>query len=245
MISRLLLLSRFNRVLQKKCEKCQINMRECDICIEDICTVCNNDTHTVCSDCESEPTCHTAGICALCIDRHPYHYITETVAVGNRHTSYESFDIIFNLNYPDNGVEFGGVKLFKRSGKFIFHFGMVDANHDEYKPFAREVFDAILDLVTKLKTRFVGRQPHILFHCYAGISRSATAAAYFLARELGVTGGEALEMIRTKRKLADPNRAFRAILTESEECEECEECQEHTNTVEPIQDDDQTVEGLL
>ncbi len=49
-------------------------------------------------------------------------------------------------------------------------------------------------------------------HCAQGKSRSSAVAAAFLAAFLGLTAAEALELLRTRRAMAEPNPGFRAQL---------------------------------
>jgi hypothetical protein len=48
----------------------------------------------------------------------------------------------------------------------------------------------------------------VLVHCWAGVSRSVTVVIYYLVTTLGISVKEALDGIRTRREIANPNRGF-------------------------------------
>ncbi|KAG5339337.1 hypothetical protein C0989_004667 [Termitomyces sp. Mn162] len=54
----------------------------------------------------------------------------------------------------------------------------------------------------------------ILVHCAEGISRSVSIVAAFLIAQYGWTPSEAVQFIKTKRRVADPNFGFIAQLGE-------------------------------
>ncbi|KAG6872977.1 hypothetical protein C0995_004516 [Termitomyces sp. Mi166 len=54
----------------------------------------------------------------------------------------------------------------------------------------------------------------ILVHCAEGISRSVSIVAAFLIAQYGWTPSEAVQFIKTKRRVADPNFGFVAQLEE-------------------------------
>ena len=51
----------------------------------------------------------------------------------------------------------------------------------------------------------------VLLHCHAGVSRSPTICATYLARKNKITFDEAVAMIRLKREFVDPNPALRKM----------------------------------
>lgn len=64
----------------------------------------------------------------------------------------------------------------------------------------------------------VNSKQNILIHCIAGISRSATVTAAFLMRCNNWTSDQALEYIRERRKVANPNPSFREQLDVYYDC---------------------------
>lgn len=191
------------------CDRVLIECRRCD---KTVCLEC--DTHSRCAQCQYHPVCdEKIPVCDWCIRLYPYHFITEHVAVGNRRSPYYPFQIIVDLNCPHNGIKPGDCDLVKKGRKFIIKIGMLDCDNEQYATIARDYFEAIHAIIAKLKSKL--DQPRILFHCYAGISRSVSAAAFYLSTSMdGVSGLRALEMIQEKRKIAKPNPLFQAILNE-------------------------------
>ena len=52
----------------------------------------------------------------------------------------------------------------------------------------------------------------ILFHCYAGISRSSTVAIAYLSRLVNKTTKEVYNMVKEKRPRIEPNPFFKQLL---------------------------------
>ena len=52
----------------------------------------------------------------------------------------------------------------------------------------------------------------VYVHCYAGISRSPTIVAAYLINSRGMSDYEALDVIKARRPVIDPNEGFRAAL---------------------------------
>jgi atypical dual specificity phosphatase len=48
----------------------------------------------------------------------------------------------------------------------------------------------------------------ILVHCTAGVSRSTSVLIYYFMKEKGMTFEEALDMVRSKRNIVNPNKGF-------------------------------------
>lgn len=147
-----------------------------------------------------------------------FHFITDTVAVGNRLSPYDKFDIIVNMNVEENGVEVGDIDMKKKKCPITKHvtyvllFGIQDVSDPHFQPYAMSMFETISEAVEKLTKRKNLQNPRILFQCYAGISRSVSAAVVYLSRSLGITTGEAFNLVKSKRKIANPNKGFRAAL---------------------------------
>ena len=56
------------------------------------------------------------------------------------------------------------------------------------------------------------RGGNLYVHCYAGVSRSPTFVAAYLMKSRGLRAEEALEFIRERRAIIDPNDGFRDAL---------------------------------
>ena len=52
----------------------------------------------------------------------------------------------------------------------------------------------------------------ILFHCYAGVSRSATFAIAYLMKTNMIIVDKAYELVKMKRNMINPNKGFMEAL---------------------------------
>ncbi len=57
----------------------------------------------------------------------------------------------------------------------------------------------------------------VVVHCIAGISRSASICAAYLIKHRGMSAIEALEFVRSRRRMANPNAGFIGQLGDWEE----------------------------
>jgi hypothetical protein len=138
-----------------------------------------------------------------------YDMITNTIAVGDYRSSYESFDVIFNFNYPQNGATFGKIhsrtEYHNRIEKIIYTIGLLDTT--VYSVPLLYLFMQLVPYLIKSKGK------RILFHCYAGISRSSTAAIMYLMMTTYLSIDTIFTMVVAKRPMINPNPAFRHILS--------------------------------
>lgn len=129
------------------------------------------------------------------------------------YSSYKDFDIIINLNYPENGVKLGEISIIKQSSndKTIIYCGLEDNSNPSLERYTRIMFERLLDaLYNELEKKLIF--PRILFHCYAGISRSAAISILFLADYLELKNEDAYALVKSKRKCILPNKLFLKIL---------------------------------
>ena len=56
--------------------------------------------------------------------------ITDKVAIGSYQASYEPFDLIINLDYPENNVKFEEVEVINKENKKIIKCGYNDTIKD-------------------------------------------------------------------------------------------------------------------
>jgi protein-tyrosine phosphatase len=133
--------------------------------------------------------------------------VTNDVAIGNYRASYAPFDIIVNLNYPRNHMEKDKVvteKVFGEKTSHVITCGFSDDEHGLTK-------EKITDLLKRI--RHIKKDgDKILFHCYAGISRSTTVAIAYLSGELQHSPQQIYQMILQKRPRIDPNYHFRKAI---------------------------------
>lgn len=138
-----------------------------------------------------------------------YHMITDMIAIGDYTTPYQPFDVIFNFNYPYNGALLGVIdsELDYESGiikKTVHKIGLLDTTI--YSDTLIEIFIKLIPYLIEAKGK------RILFHCYAGISRSTTAAILYLMLTTKLTLQEIYALIESKRFHVNPNPTFRRII---------------------------------
>lgn len=171
------------------------------------------------------------------------HYITPLVAIGNRNTSYEKFDIIINLNYPYNNAQHHciSINMFcdtdEEEGEMremieeLEKNGETEENEIKYRDkFYKSIYNVGMndhpseadflekDLLPFLLTELDKKKHHnrkILFHCYAGVSRSATVAMAYLKKTLyhEMPLLNVFHLVRKKREIVCPNYTFIQVLT--------------------------------
>ena len=135
-----------------------------------------------------------------------YQWITPYVAIGDGTSSYEAFDIIVNADYPNNHIF--GKKVGRREETFekhtcsIYALGMCDHDLETIEPFVDYL---IPRLTADYKSNPICK---ILFHCFAGKSRSVTLCLAFLVEVMGMSFEDGLCLIKEKRPLAEPRPLF-------------------------------------
>jgi len=133
-----------------------------------------------------------------------YTWITQRIAIGDYESSYNEFDVIVNINYPYNGVEKDIIHKKTQDNKIIFLVGL----HDD----ANEPMEECLKyLIPKLFNDYYDKK--ILFHCYAGISRSTTCALALLYHHSKSSLLNCYCFVKAKRPRIEPNLGFVRALT--------------------------------
>jgi protein-tyrosine phosphatase len=131
-----------------------------------------------------------------------YNWIDQNVAIGNRLSSYDPFDVIVNLNYPYNNVKHNAIEMSNEDGKIIYRVGINDSPDEP-------MFDLISIIIPDLVYLYrKNNNIKILFHCYAGISRSSTLAIAFLSLAKGYTPTYSYQISKYKRNIIQPNEGF-------------------------------------
>jgi len=164
--------------------------------------------HTKCIECSLEICCFKS-ICHKC-DINPYHMITDTIAVGSCSSDYKEFDVIVDLNYPENNVKENDISFYKKNGKLILCVGLIDNEKKE-----SEALKNINEIIPTLDKYYKGRK--ILFHCYAGMSRSAAFAVSYLFYSEGMKVTDAHDLVKRKRKFIKINDGFMRAIKSFEE----------------------------
>jgi len=135
----------------------------------------------------------------------PVHYtwITDRVAIGDCKSSYEPFDVVVNLNYDGNGVNHGEMKKDVTGTKTIYRIGIYDSPQEE------AFMSTVLAYMIPELATFPDKK--ILFHCFAGISRSTTLAIAYLTNKT-TSVDETLALVVSKRPIVRPNPGFMSSL---------------------------------
>jgi len=132
------------------------------------------------------------------------HWITPKVCIGDAESSYERFDIVVNANYPHNYVKHGNIgrKEMTDYKCTLYLVGMCDHDTEDIIPYVE-------DLIPRLKIKY-NEKPSlkILFHCFAGKSRSVSLALAYLVEVIGMNLDDALSLIKEKRPHVDPRPLF-------------------------------------
>jgi len=127
--------------------------------------------------------------------------ITDKVAVGSCASKYDEFDIIIDLNYPENNIKENQSSFQKKDGKLIIRLGLPDSVEKE-----TEAYQFMCELIPVLSKYY--REKKILFHCFAGMSRSAAFAIAYLSYCTGQSITYSYNQVKSKRKFIEPNKAF-------------------------------------
>jgi hypothetical protein len=186
------------------CNNCELKKdflicSECYICLCNDCV--NISDHNYCEKCDDTITCGSDSICYDCKICH-YNMITDLVAVGDCESSYNEFDIIVNLFGEDNGCNINDIILKESNGKKIYNV------KSEYKDNALYLLTSIIPKLYEEKDK------KILFHCYAGVSRSSTFAIAYLMIINKLNIDDAYNLVKSKREIIQPNKGFLKTLIE-------------------------------
>jgi len=180
----------------------------CEDCHSSFCFSClfvnsSLPKHIVCN-CKNNITCKNN--CKSCTTPH-YHMITDNIAIGDHNSEYDNFDIVVNLNYPYNYVQAYKITRNKLDNKLIYNIGLYD-NVDQ--PMETVLKLMIPELMNELK-----KNPNkkILFHCYAGVSRSSTLAIAMIHKLTKMSLEDVYKLAISKRPQVQPNTGFINALT--------------------------------
>jgi len=110
---------------------------------------------------------------------------------------YKNYDVIINLNYPENKVPRGCMIVDK--GK-LYRLGIEDSHTEDLYTY----FDILSALIlTSLKNN-----KKVLVHCHAGISRSVSVILAFFVKYGKTSVENAYKKVNNKRSIAGPNQGF-------------------------------------
>jgi hypothetical protein len=193
------------------CNKCKLKIDNydymiCGDCCVFICNKCiigNIANHKLCIKCKQYVTCN-GDKCYDCNVIH-YHMINDMIAVGDCDSDYDDFDIIVNLFMETNECELGEIKETTENNKIIINIGLLD-----HPGLENTMLDILNHMIPKLITY---NNKKILFHCFAGVSRSATFGIAYLIATQKLSVIDAYNMVKTKRNIIQPNDGFMLALT--------------------------------
>lgn len=137
-----------------------------------------------------------------------YNWIDNNVAIGNYQSDYKEFDIVVNLNFPYNGVNYHDIDKNRFGNKIVYRIGCYDSENEKMYDLLRTI---IPDLLSYYR---MNKNIKILFHCYAGISRSSTLAIAFLCMAKNYSLEYAYNLVVSKRSVVKPNNGFMIQLRE-------------------------------
>lgn len=133
-----------------------------------------------------------------------FSFMDPTFAIGNANSSYTPFNIIVNLDYPYNGVQhYQLTSELTSDHKLIFRVGILD---DPEEPML-QVLETLVPLIQKL-VKYHYNAPRILFHCRAGVSRSASVALAYYGKQMKFDLTKAYNQLATRRPIIQPNQGF-------------------------------------
>jgi protein-tyrosine phosphatase len=127
--------------------------------------------------------------------------ITENIGVGSCESKYDNFDVIINSNFPENEAKENDITIQKKNNKVIIHVGLLD--RPDKGELALNYLKKIIPVIYKLY-----KDKKILFHCFAGMSRSAMFAVAYLSYSLKITIDDAHDMVKNKRRFIEINNGF-------------------------------------
>lgn len=187
------------------CEYCRIRMCARPECVPQYekHQSCLSMRHRTCAAC-GRVTCRPFGMCSPCDKRHAYDMITADVAIGSFEALSEPFDLLVDLDYPNNEAVRGEVTHTVMNKKHVIMCGVRDdltPNHIE----------TILTYVAGI------RFTKALFLGFDGVSCSATVAIAYLARREGVSATAMLARARLKRPRIQLTPNHLAVLLETEQ----------------------------
>ena len=132
-----------------------------------------------------------------------YDMITDTIAIGDKYSSYEFFDIIVNLKFPLNNVLEKDIHITKYLDKTVYYIGVLEDSNQGV------MLSLIKELIPELALRKQNNPNlRVLFHCFDGISRSATMAIAYLVKSLQISLDDALYISKIKRPIIQINQVF-------------------------------------
>ena len=141
-----------------------------------------------------------------------YQFINPMIAIGDWTSCYGGFDIVVNLNFPYHPTPIRQIhRTIVYPSLIIYTIGL---EHDPAEIGQRRLTTLINVMIPSLFRDIQtfrddhGRDPCILFHCYAGMHRSAALAIAFMMAYYGVPLQEVVRIVQSTRFVARPTPGF-------------------------------------
>ena len=150
-----------------------------------------------------------------------YTMVTENVAIGDHRTPYDGFDIVVNLNFPFNKVPLHHIRVYNSAksqhinSPMLITVGLPDSPEENLIRVLDPIITEVCNKAEELRFHH-GRNAKILFHCFAGISRSTSLAIAYLMKTTHKSVGSIYQMVKNRRPIVDPNPGFVRALFEYE-----------------------------
>lgn len=138
-----------------------------------------------------------------------YTMITDNIAIGDHRSSYEPFDVVVNLCYPENKMEHRQI-LISYFPKTIITVGIHDRPEEDMLSLLMKIIPHLVNMYQE------NNNIRILFHCYAGISRSSSVAIAYMMAVYKIRLEKAFEIAR-RRSIINPNPGFYEALQKFEQ----------------------------
>lgn len=134
----------------------------------------------------------------------PYiHRMIDHIYVGDHRAQidYDTFDLVVNLNYPENGVKKGDYVDTQYSPKTrLIKVGIEDSDTANLSPFVNELTDTMRD--------YVNHNKRILLYSKEGTGRSAAILSSYLIKRYKFNTSDLMNMYRSSNYHPTLNMGF-------------------------------------
>lgn len=131
--------------------------------------------------------------------------INDNIYLGNKNAS-KNKDFLISSGIT-HIVRIGyGLKDYYPDSFTYYSIRLTDNSYEKIYPYFEKIFQFVEECIIK--------SGKILFHCYAGISRSTTLVCAYLMKKHSINFDSAISIIREKRRVCSPNSGFVTQLNE-------------------------------
>lgn len=131
-----------------------------------------------------------------------YSYIDPYIAIGDHLSVYDGFNVVVNLNYPFNQAPHHTVETKLLENQIIITVGIEDSPTEPMLDILEKVIPYLLEMKRQ------NSKLSVLFHCYAGISRSSTLAIAYYSKLANTSLDHTITIVATRRPQIRPNQGF-------------------------------------